>query len=69
MTRGSGEGHFPHGRIDVTSTVQRFAARGVDNKVAYSWFERTIERRNEPLPEGRDGGDPRPPCEGPFEAT
>ena len=41
--RRSGEGHFPHGRIDFTPTVQRFAARGVDNKVAYSWFERTTD--------------------------
>ena len=41
--RRSGEGHFPHGRIDFTPTVQRFTARGVDNKVAYSWFERTID--------------------------
>jgi len=41
--RRQGEGHFPHGRIDFTRTIQRFAARGVDNKVAYSWFERTVD--------------------------
>lgn len=41
--RRVGEGHFPHGRIDFTRTVQRFAARGVDNKAAYSWFERTVD--------------------------
>jgi 5-methylcytosine-specific restriction enzyme subunit McrC len=41
--RREGEGHFPHGRIDFTRTVQRFAARGVDNKAAYSWFERTVD--------------------------
>jgi 5-methylcytosine-specific restriction enzyme subunit McrC len=41
--RRDGEGHFPHGRIDFTRTVQRFSARGVDNKAAYSWFERTID--------------------------
>ena len=37
------EGHFPHGRIDITRTVHRFAARGVPNKAAYSWFERTAD--------------------------
>ncbi len=41
--RREGEGHFPHGRIDVARTVQRFAARGIDNKAAYSWFERTVD--------------------------
>lgn len=41
--RREDEGHFPHGRIDFTRTVQRFAARGVDNKAGYSWFERTID--------------------------
>ena len=41
--RREDEGHFPHGRIDFTRTVQRFAARGVDNKASYSWFERTID--------------------------
>ncbi|RZS44986.1 5-methylcytosine-specific restriction enzyme subunit McrC [Herbihabitans rhizosphaerae] len=42
-TNRQGEGHFPHGRIDFTRTMQRFAARGVDNKAAYSWFERTVD--------------------------
>lgn len=41
--RRESEGHFPHGRIDFTRTVQRFDARGVDNKAAYSWFERTVD--------------------------
>ena len=41
--RREGEGHFPHGRIDFTRTLQRFAARGVDNKAAYTWFERTVD--------------------------
>lgn len=41
--RREGEGHFPHGRIDFSRTLQRFAARGVDNKAAYSWFERTVD--------------------------
>lgn len=41
--RREGEGHFPHGRIDVTRTVKRFAARGIANKAAFSWFERTVD--------------------------
>lgn len=41
--RREGDGHFPRGRIDVTRTVQRFAAKGVPNKAAYSWFERTVD--------------------------
>lgn len=41
--RLEGEGHYPHGRIDVARTVQRFAARGVPNKAAYSWHERTVD--------------------------
>lgn len=41
--RREGEGHFPHGRIDITRTVQRFASGGVANKAAYSWFERTVD--------------------------
>lgn len=41
--RRQDEGHFPHGRIDFTRTIQRFTARGVDNKAAFSWFERTVD--------------------------
>lgn len=41
--RCEGEGHFPHGRMDFTRTLQRFAARGVPNKVAFAWFERTVD--------------------------
>jgi 5-methylcytosine-specific restriction enzyme subunit McrC len=41
--RREDEGHFPHGRIDFMQTVQRFAAQGVPNKAAYSWFERTVD--------------------------
>ncbi len=41
--RFEAEGHFPHGRIEIARTIQRFAARGVDNKAAYSWFERTVD--------------------------
>lgn len=41
--RLEGEGHYPHGRIDVTRTVQRFAARGIPNRASYSWHERTVD--------------------------
>ncbi|MGC4784029.1 5-methylcytosine restriction system specificity protein McrC [Micromonospora zamorensis] len=41
--RREDEGRFPHGRIDFTQTMQRFAARGVPNKAAYSWFGRTVD--------------------------
>lgn len=41
--RREDEGHFPHGRMDMSRTLQRFAARGVPNKAAHSWHERTID--------------------------
>lgn len=41
--RRESEGHFPHGRIDSARTIQRFDARGIPNKAAYSWFERTVD--------------------------
>lgn len=41
--RREDEGHFPHGRMEMSRTLQRFAARGVPNKAAYSWHERTID--------------------------
>ncbi|WP_169592848.1 5-methylcytosine restriction system specificity protein McrC [Antrihabitans stalactiti] len=41
--RRASEGHFPHGRIDFKRTMQRFGARGIPNKAAYSWFERTVD--------------------------
>jgi 5-methylcytosine-specific restriction enzyme subunit McrC len=41
--RREGEGHVPHGRVEMTGTVQRFAARGIPNKTAYSWHERTTD--------------------------
>lgn len=34
---------YPHGRIDVTNTVLRQAARGVRHRADYSWFERTVD--------------------------
>ncbi|QCQ17264.1 5-methylcytosine restriction system specificity protein McrC [Microbacterium sp. RG1] len=41
--RLEGEGHYPHGRIEVARTVQRFAARGIPNKAAFSWHERSVD--------------------------
>lgn len=41
--RRESEGHFPHGRFDFKRTVQRFVARGIDNKAGYTWFERTVD--------------------------
>lgn len=37
------EGHFPHGRIEVGQTIQRFASKGIPNKAAYSWHERSTD--------------------------
>lgn len=37
------EGRFPHGRLELTSTMQRFAARGVPNKATFSWYERSVD--------------------------
>ena len=34
---------FPHGRINVTATATRIASRGINHRVDYSWFERTID--------------------------
>jgi len=41
--RRADEGRFPHGRMEMAQTVQRFAARGIPNKAAYSWHERTTD--------------------------
>ncbi|MCM3504893.1 hypothetical protein M3666_07190 [Curtobacterium sp. ODYSSEY 48 V2] len=41
--RNDDEGSVPRGKIDFTRTIQRFAARGVRNKAAYSWHRRTID--------------------------
>lgn len=38
-----GEGHFPRGRIDMRRTIQRFAARSIPNKAAFSWHERVTD--------------------------
>ncbi|MFK5691347.1 hypothetical protein ACI3EY_16940 [Ornithinimicrobium sp. LYQ92] len=37
------EGSTPHGRIDFPLTLHRFAARGIPNQSAFSWFERTVD--------------------------
>jgi 5-methylcytosine-specific restriction enzyme subunit McrC len=41
--RRTEEGSYPHGRINVTATIVRHAARGIDHRAQYSWFERTID--------------------------
>lgn len=41
--RREAAGHFPHGRLEFGQTLQRFTGRGIPNKVAYSWFERTVD--------------------------
>lgn len=33
----------PHGRTDFKTTLSRYASRGVNHKVAYSWFQRNID--------------------------
>ncbi|WP_141014203.1 5-methylcytosine restriction system specificity protein McrC [Nocardioides sambongensis] len=39
----TGEGAHPRGRLLATQTMQRFTARGVPNKAAFTWFERTVD--------------------------
>lgn len=65
-----GEGSQPHGRIDFSRTVRRFASRGVAHKASYQWFERTPDNppnrclkaalvavhRRLTDPDGRQGG-------------
>lgn len=34
---------YPHGRIDMTATMLRLAARGIRHQAQYSWFERTVD--------------------------
>ncbi|MGW5455819.1 McrC family protein [Nocardia sp. NPDC003979] len=36
-------GSYPHGRINATASMLRFAARGVNHRAEYSWFERTAD--------------------------
>ncbi|MFJ8310243.1 MULTISPECIES: hypothetical protein [unclassified Streptomyces] len=41
--RRTEDGSYPHGRIGTTATMLRFAARGMNHRAQYSWFERTID--------------------------
>lgn len=34
---------YPHGRIEVGATINRYASRGIDHKAVHSWFERTAD--------------------------
>ena len=34
---------FPRGRVNITATAIRIASRGINHRVDYSWFERTID--------------------------
>lgn len=34
---------YPHGRIEMGATINRYASRGIDHKVVYSWFEKTAD--------------------------
>lgn len=36
-------GSYPHGRINTTASMLRYAAKGANHKAEYSWFERTID--------------------------
>lgn len=39
--RRTDDGSYPHGRIEMSATMNKFAARGVDHKAVYSWWEKT----------------------------
>ncbi|MER5631551.1 McrC family protein [Streptomyces nitrosporeus] len=39
----AGSGSYPHGRINTTATMLRYAARGINHKAEFSWFERTAD--------------------------
>lgn len=41
--RREDESSFPRGRIELTATVQRFAARGIHHKAEVAWFERVTD--------------------------
>lgn len=34
---------YPHGRIEMTATINRFASRGINHRAVYSWFEKTSD--------------------------
>ncbi len=39
--RRTSSGSYPHGHIEMSATINRFAARGVKHKAVHSWWERT----------------------------
>ncbi|MFZ3393940.1 hypothetical protein TVH25_11825 [Rhodococcus sp. 7Tela_A2] len=34
---------YPHGRIEMSATINRYASRGIEHKAVYSWFEKTAD--------------------------
>lgn len=36
-------GSYPHGRIKMSETVNKFASRGVFHRAEYSWFEKSMD--------------------------
>ncbi|WP_162925030.1 5-methylcytosine restriction system specificity protein McrC [Mycetocola zhujimingii] len=36
-------GSRPRGHLEIPATIRRFAARGINNTAAFSWYERTID--------------------------
>ncbi|AEW96216.1 hypothetical protein SCATT_38450 [Streptantibioticus cattleyicolor NRRL 8057 = DSM 46488] len=36
-------GSYPHGRVNTTSSMLRYASRGINHKAEFSWFERTAD--------------------------
>lgn len=41
--RRTENGSYPHGRINTTASMLQYASRGINHRVEYSWFERTID--------------------------
>ncbi|MFT4086184.1 MAG: hypothetical protein QM658_03365 [Gordonia sp. (in: high G+C Gram-positive bacteria)] len=41
--RRTDESSYPHGRIEMGATINRFASRGIDHKAVYSWFEKSAD--------------------------
>lgn len=39
--RRTDSGSYPHGRIEMSATINRFTARGMNHKAVYSWWEKT----------------------------
>jgi 5-methylcytosine-specific restriction enzyme subunit McrC len=36
-------GSYPHGRVNTTASMLRYASRGINHKAEFSWFERTTD--------------------------